>query len=172
MRLVTKEKQIIDKCLNGDRWAFKELYDLHKDRLYTIAIRMLNNRPDAEDALQNCFIRLFKHLDHFRFESTISTYLTRILMNCCYDIIEKKKNQPATGLDVLINIPAAVCDKSLQIDQAIRLLPEKMRACFILHNVEGFKQNEVAEILNITTGTVKAHVHQAKARLREMLKQE
>lgn len=144
------------------------IYEMHSTMLFSIAMRMLRSKEDAEDALQNTFIRLFDNVKNFRFQSKFSTYLTRILINCCYDHLNKRKND-ASEIDE--NLPGLLSqtDLSLSLEKAISLLPLKMRECFILFAVEGFKQKEIADILEISEGTVKAHVSQAKSKLRKLL---
>lgn len=144
------------------------IYEMHSTMLYSIAMRMLSSKEDAEDALQNAFIRLFNNIKKFRFQAKFSSYLTRILINCCYDSLNKRKldmqevDENVIGLDLQSEL-------SLSLEKAISLLPLKMRECFILFAVEGFKQSEIANTLEISEGTVKAHVSKAKVKLRKLL---
>jgi RNA polymerase sigma-70 factor, ECF subfamily len=163
-----REPELIKRCQQGEIAAFRDIYDLHSTMLYSIAMRMLQIKEDAEDALQNCFTNMYRGIGQFRGQSKFSSYLVRILMNCCYDILAKRRKdyeteQEHAALD-------SQSEWSLSLEKAITLLPLKMRECFILFAVEGFKQNEIADMLEISEGAVKAHIFQAKKKLREILK--
>lgn len=162
-------KKLITACRNGDINAYRAIYEQYGDMLYSIAFRLLGNKEDSEDALQNTFIKLYRHLDQFRFESKFSSYLVRILINTCHDLQNKRNGLLQIFETVEINQDQDQ-DMGLTLNKAIQMLPEKMRECFVLFAVEGFKQNEIAEMLEINEGTVKAHIFQAKAKLREIIK--
>jgi len=163
------DKDLILRCQKGDISAFNEIYNQHCTMLFSIAMRMLGTKEDAEDALQNCFIKLHKSIKQYRFQSKFSSYLVRILLNACYDLIGKRKkiNEPIENHDFSAS---NYQDLNLTLETAINILPLKMRACFILYAVEGFKQKEIAGSLKLSEGTVKAHVFQAKVKLRQLLK--
>ncbi|KAA3610181.1 MAG: RNA polymerase sigma factor [Calditrichaeota bacterium] len=163
------EQDLIARCQQGEINAFRELYDLHGTMLFSIAMRVLGKKEDAEDAMQNAFTRLFKNIGQFRFQSKFSSYLVRILINSCYDIIEKRK-QSFDSIDSIQQSTESFPDLKMALEKAITLLPLKMRECFILFAVQGFKQSEVAEMLEIKEGTVKAHIFQAKEKLKQTLK--
>jgi len=162
------EHEIIIRCQQGDIAAFKQIYEQHSIMLYSIALRMLGVKEDAEDALQNCFTRLYKNIKQYKGLSKFSSYLVKILINCCYDILNKRKRNMFDSRESLIMDEQN--EWSLSLEKAIGLLPLKMRECFILFAVEGFKQYEISEMLGITEGAVKAHIFQAKKKLRDILK--
>ena len=164
----TDDHKLVKRCQSGDRNAYHEIYKRYAAMLYSVAFRMLGRREDAEDAMQNTFVKLQRHIGQFQFKAKFSTYLVRILINACHDI-----NQQRNGLlqiyDNLEITHESHSDWNLTLEKAIRMLPLKMRECFILYAVEGFKQKEIAEMLETSEGTVKAHIFQAKAKLRETL---
>jgi RNA polymerase sigma-70 factor (ECF subfamily) len=164
------EQEIIKQCQSGDLHAFKIIYQLYRDGLYRTAYRMLGNREDTEDALQMTFIKLYGAINKFRGEAKLSTYIFRILFNVCHDLHRIKK----TGESCENKEPVFHPQNELQIhlDEAICALPDKMRACFMLFAIEGFKQDEIAEMLDVTVGTVKSHIFQAKEKLKQSLKGE
>jgi RNA polymerase sigma-70 factor, ECF subfamily len=164
------EQELILQCQAGKVAAFREVYNLHSTLLYSIAFRLLGKKEDAEDALQNTFSKLYKNIGQFRFQSKFSSYLVRILINGCYDIIEKRKHdfEPLENFELG---QANQTDLKLSLEKAIACLPLKMRESFILFAVEGFKQSEIAEVLEISEGTVKAHIFQARAKLKELLQE-
>ena len=164
------ERETIEACRRGDLDAYERLFREHWRRLLGVALRMLGDPADAEDAVQTAFIRLHRNIGRYRGEAGIGTYLMRILINVCHDMLRARKRrfelrppEPAPG-------PGP--DLRLQLEEAILTLPERMRACFVLHAVEGFPQKEIAEMLQIREGTVKAQVFQAKERLRALLTDE
>ena len=162
------EHEFIIRCQRGELKAFKRIYDTHSIMLYSIAVRMLGIKEDAEDAIQNCFIKLYRNIGQFKGESKFSSYLVKILMNCCYDILAKRKR----NFDA-VESPSVFNEEnewSLSLETAIAMLPIKMRECFILFAVQGFKQVEIADIMGISEGAVKAHIFQAKKKLRDTLK--
>lgn len=164
------EKRIIRRCQKHDVNAFKMLYDRYGQPLLSTALRMLGQQQDAEDAVQTAFLKLYRSIHNFRHDSRFSTYLFRILINVCFDLIEKRDRMRAQTLNV--ENPALKPHPELQLclEEAIQSLPDRMRACFVLYAVEGIKQDEIARILNITIGGVKSNIFQAKSRLRAFLR--
>jgi RNA polymerase sigma-70 factor (ECF subfamily) len=162
------EQEIINRCQSGDLRSFKIIYQAYWDGLYRVAYRMLGSREDCEDALQLTFIKLYKAIKKFRGESKLSTYTYRILLNVCHDLNRKRNIEKKSEHEEPIFKPQN--ELQIQLDEAIQSLPIKMRECFILFAVEGFKQDEIAEMLKVTVGTVKAHIFQAKVKLKESLK--
>jgi RNA polymerase sigma-70 factor, ECF subfamily len=166
-----KEAEIIARCRNGDTDSFRQIYDHFREPLFRVAFRMLGSKEDAEDALQMMFIKLYQNIQHFRGESKLSTYVYRILLHTCYDLRKTVKIQAGQPLQEKDLFYKPQNELQLQLEEAIQQLPDKMKECFILFAVEGFKQFEIAEILKISVGTVKAHIFQAKERLRDLLKE-
>lgn len=130
---------------------------------------MLSQQQDAEDALQITFLKLYRSLRNFRFDSSFGTYLFRIMVNVCFDIRKTRKLQKVELDEATLPAFQVNHDLQIQLEQAIRVLPERMRVCFVLFAIEGLKQNDIAEILELSVGAVKSHIFQAKARLRKLL---
>lgn len=166
------------RCLGGDVSAFEELYRQHAARLYSLACRMLGNRSDAEDLLQDIFLLAYRKLDHFRGESTLATWLYRLAMNVCLDHLRSRAARMGQVTDSLdddgrgIRAPAgsdSPPDRALvrlDLERGIAALPEGCRAAFLLHDVEGLEHHEIATILGIAEGTSKSQVHKARMKLR------
>jgi len=149
--------------------AYEIIYRRFEQPLLSMGLRMLGRREDAEDAVQMTFLKLYRSIGKFRFDSKFSSYLFRIMLNVCFDLIKKRTGEKS-GKREVDNAPhQPAVELRLQLDEAIRALPERMRACFVLFAVEELKQDEIAEMLNMRLGTVKAHIFQAKARLRALL---
>lgn len=164
------ENEIVKRCQSGDLHAFELVYQKYRDSLFRVAFRMLKSKEDCEDALQMTFIRLYKSMNNFRSEAKLSTYIFKILSNVCRDFYRKKRCINTDSQKELIFQPQN--ELQIHLDEAIQMLPDKMRECFILFAIEGFKQFEIAEMLDITVGTVKAHIFRAKEKLKESLKGE
>lgn len=162
------EQELLILCQQGDLKAFKKIYDNYSTLLHSVAMRMLGSKEDAEDAMQNCFGNLYRNIGQFKFQAKFSSYLVRILMNCCYDLLAKRKESFSVAIENPMD-SYSPDEWSLSLEKAIAMLPLKMRECFILFAVEGFKQTEIAEMLELSEGTVKAHIFQAKTKLRQIL---
>jgi RNA polymerase sigma factor (sigma-70 family) len=166
------DRETIRRCLAGDMSAYRLLYESHKDVLYNVALRIHRNEQDAEDSLQEAFVRIFKSLPRFRGECRFSTWVYKILMNTCLTKLRKTRH-PAESLDRLENRPPAgaggdVTAKMI-LEQEIANLPLGFRTVFVLFEVEGFSHDEIAKMLDITEGTSKSQLHKAKRVLRKRL---
>ena len=163
------ERMIVGRCQDGDIKAFELLYNHFEKPMYMFALRMLNSE-DAREALQITFIKLHKMIGNYRFQSKLSTYLFKILIHVCYDLQKKKKNSHLQLTEHYAESGYTNDNElKIQLEQAISNLPERMRECFVLFAVEGFKQDEIAEMLAISTGAVKAHIFKAKQKLKTIL---
>ena len=163
------ENEIIEKCKEGELSAYEMIYNRYEQPLLRTALSMLGQRQDAEDAVQMTFIRLYRGIRKFRHEAKFSTYLFRILMNVCFDQIEKKNKMKCQTLDTVNPSHSSGIDLQLQIKEAIDALPDQQKACFILFSIEERQQSEIAEIMGLSLGGVKSNIHHAKNRLRSML---
>lgn len=169
-------KESISKCVTGDVKEFKKLYQHYSIPLYHIAFRFLGNKHEAENAVQQCMINVYKNLSQFKAKSKFTSWIFRILFNVCYDILSKREKIITVDLQEEIVDYSDFkenSDKELSIELkiAINRLPDKMRSCFILSGVEGFKQREIAEMLDIREGTVKATLFKARIKLRDYLRE-
>lgn len=162
------ENLIIKNCQSGDLDAFEKVYRFYQKPLYHFALRMLGSHEDAEDAMQLTFLKLYRGIKGFKFKSKFSSYLTSILINACYDTLNKRKKEPAELNEEILPFKPTN-DLALDLEKAILLLPLRMRECFILFAVQGYEQSVIAEILKISVGSVKAHIFQAKQKLRQIL---
>ena len=164
------EQDLIRCCQRGEHRAFEALYHHYERPMLSLAYRMLGSQEEAEDALQDAFLKLYRKIGQYRFDAAFNTWLYRIVANTCYDRLKKRKRATPVPLDTVGEI--AVKDDArmrVQIQAAIDSLPPKMKASFVLYAQEGRTQRDIAEILGTKEGTVKAHVFRAKERLREIL---
>lgn len=163
------EEVIVQRCRKGDLTAYRLLYDRYSHTFLRTALRMLSRQQDAEDAVQETFLKLHRGIHHYRSGSKLSSYMFRILLNCCYDIL-RKRGKESTGDPELAGLSShPTSELRFSIEQAIAALPAKMRACFILFAVEGLKLEEIAQVMETSAGGVKANIHRARAKLRDWL---
>lgn len=173
---IASDQQLIQRCLSGELSAYKELYDQHKEIMYNTAWRMLRNVADAEDALQETFIRIFKALPGFKGECKLSTWIYKILLNTCFSVLKQKKSSAERGLNLLRDELPNSTElhenplNNIILEQEISSLPVGYRSVFVLHEVEGFSHEEIAEMLEITVGTSKSQLFKAKKMLQKRLK--
>lgn len=162
------ENEVIRRCQAGDVQAFEQLYLQHAPALLAVAGRLLNDRQDAQDAVQTAFVKLYSALPRFRGEARFSTYMYRILLNACFDLLHKKRRTENLEVCTAVSVQPD-WDLAMQLEQAIAQLPERMRACFVLFAVEQWPYQDIAEALNLSLGGVKATIFQARRRLRQWL---
>ena len=168
----------------GDAAAFERIYRLHSRRVYSLCLRMAGNPTEAEDLTQDVFLQLFRKIGTFRGESAFSTWLHRMSVNIVL-MGFRKKPKAETSLQSLTNpeeesgrSPEEFGRPDLRLDgvidrvtlqAAISELAPGYRAMFILHDIEGYKHEEIAQILGCTPGNSKSQTHKARIRLRELL---
>ena len=163
---------------SGDRRAFERLYKAHVNRVFTLCTRMCGSRVRGEELTQDVFVRTWEKLPQFRGESSFSTWIHRIAVNI---VLTDRKNEGRARLrmkedddDVGEGIFAAAATMPRDADRmdlaaAIDSLPPGARQIFVLHDVEGYKHEEIAQLCGITAGGSKAQLHRARLLLREAL---
>ncbi len=164
---------------SGDRRAFERLYRTHLNHVYSICVRMCGNRTRAEELTQDVFVRVWEKLPLFRGESAFSTWLHRLAVNVVLNARkvegrERSRAAPASdeGDETQEMFGAAEptpITERMDLEAAIATLPPGARRVFVLHDVEGFKHEEIAEMLGVTSGGSKAQLHRARMLLREAL---
>lgn len=165
----SKHFNLIKRCQEGDISAFKEIYEDEKIRLYNVALRICGSREDAEDCIQEAFVKIYRSIETFKFESAFSTWIHRILVNTC--LTHKNKNQISYELfDEPTAEPKMEYHLLESLEKEISKLTEGYKSVFVLYEVEGFNHNEISEMLNITVGTSKSRLSRSKEILREKLK--
>ena len=164
-------------CQAGDLRAFERLYHLHGSRMKSIARNLLGTASDAEDAVQDTFLKIQRSINSFRGQSSFATWSFRILINTCYDArrsrVRKKEvaqDQPE-GEAPRPEPRAAVAHPSLRLalERALAQLTRHQRDVFLLYEVEGFRHSEIASVLDISETASKNTLFQAKRNLRQML---
>ena len=170
---------LVQRCRRGELAAFTELFDSYQARAYRLAIAILHDPHDAEDAVQDVFVRVFERIRDYRGESAFSTWLTAIVVNRCRDKLRKRKVRRALSLDRLRG-QAGKDDlvetverrqKQRTLWALVDRLDDKHRLPVILHYHEGLPCKEVARALGLRTSTVYSRLNTARVRLRAMLQE-
>ena len=158
----------------GDRRAFERLYRAHVDRVYALCVRMVSDRGLAEELTQDVFVRAWEKLALFRGESSFGTWIHRLTVNLVLNRRDsdgrrdRRLVDDADAVEALPSRPLAPGDR-MDLDKAIAGLPPGARRVFVLHDVEGYRHEEIADLLGITSGGSKAQLHRARLLLREAL---
>jgi len=164
--------QLIEECKKGSSKAQFMLYSQYSKAMYNLAFRMMNNREDAEDILQESFTDCFLNLGKFRYESTLGAWIKTILINKCINQLKKKKIDlvfyDMLPSDITENEDEAVYDTS-KIFKGIEKLPDGYRVILTLYLLEGFDHTEISGILGISESTSKSQYSRAKEKLRLIL---
>ncbi len=167
------DRELVDAVLRyKDEPAFRELYRRHTPRLFMLVARLLSRDDrEAEDVVQEVWIRAFENLGRFEWNSSFSTWLTGIGLNRVRDRIRRYGRSRETAVDVVpdIAVASAPHETRIDLDRLIGRLPDDLRMVLVLHDVEGMKHREIAEHLDIPEGTSKTHLSNARRRLRAMM---
>ncbi|MBL8983308.1 MAG: sigma-70 family RNA polymerase sigma factor [Gemmatimonadetes bacterium] len=169
------ERALVARAAAGEPDAQRALYDAHVDRVYRLAYRMAGDDDLARDFTQDAFIRAFGKLGEFRGESAFGTWLHTIAVSVALNGLRKVKRLRTreTGMDEVESLGTtprrADPDLRERLHAAIDALPTGYRTVFVMHDVEGFTHEEIGRALGIETGTSKAQLFRARARLRERL---
>lgn len=183
------ERSLLRRLRDRDERAFRELLELHRDRVFNITFRMLGNRAEAEDVAQEVFITVFKTVDQFREQSKFSTWLYRVAVNHCKNRIKylarrhdrdrdelDETSQQANGAIAGPPVRMPQPDRALEGAQMERLLQEAIgtldddhRIVVVLRDIEDLSIEEICDITGLPDGTVKSRLHRARLALRKKL---
>ncbi len=174
MRIPDEERALVAAAQAGDQGAFAGLVRLHQRRAYLVARAIVTVHEDAEDALQDGFVRAFQALDRFDPTQTFSAWLNRIVANAALDLMRRRKVRSAEELSDALGSPfkdpAESAELRERLTKALAKLPERARSVIVLHDVEGYTHVEIGKMLGIPGGTARSDLHHARQRLRELLK--
>jgi RNA polymerase sigma-70 factor (ECF subfamily) len=178
------EAEAIQRARNGDREVFEYLYRLHSRRVYAVCLRMVGNTAEAEDLTQETFLLLLRKIHTFRGESAFSTWLHRLAVNLVLMRL-RKKSPPIVSIEAASDPDDEIASPSIDIgapdlllegsidrinlERCLKRLPAGYRAIFVLHDIQGYQHNEIAEIMGRSVGVSKSQLHKARTRLRELL---
>jgi RNA polymerase sigma factor (sigma-70 family) len=167
------DRELADAILYySEERAFRELYRRHTPRLLGFVGRLLGRSDaEAEDAIQETWLRVCRSLDRFRWESNFSTWLLGIGLNVVRDEIRRGARSIEIGMEDFPDPPAQASfnDERIDLERSIEILPDGYRMVLVLHDVEGMKHEEIAQRLDITVGTSKSQLSKARRALRGLL---
>ena len=176
------EAQAIAGCISGDPDSFQTLYELHKQRVYSLCLRMIHNSAEAEDLTQEAFMQLFRKIGTFRGDSAFSTWMHRLTVNIVLMRI-RKKSLDQVSLDHEADDTQELPKKQygsndthllglvdrVTLEKAIAALPKGYKTVFVLHDIEGYGHNEIAKLIGCSVGNSKSQLFKARRKLRSYL---
>jgi RNA polymerase sigma-70 factor (ECF subfamily) len=184
------ELWLVEQSRNGDVDAFEELIKDYKKIAYNIALRVLRNVEDAEDASQEALIKVYKSIQNFNMQSSFKSWMYRIVVNTCIDF-KRKKSINAVSIDENIDLggnkefqieiaddtnnPDILIEKNFNsklISDAVGRLEDDFKTIIILRDIQGFSYSEISEMLSCNLGTVKSRLNRARKSLKEILENE
>lgn len=184
-----EDEVVIRSAQEGDIEAFEEIVEQYQSMIYNLSYRMLGNPDDALDASQEVFIKIYKSIDKFKFDSKFSTWVYRITNNYCLDIIRKNKNtavsiekdietddghihreMPDEGISVENSVVRS--EKIELVRKAILKLPDEYRTVIVLRDLEGESYTDIASILSLPEGTVKSRINRGRRELKNILERD
>ncbi len=169
------DQELITRIRAGDPAAERALYEAHVERVYRLTYRITGDGDTAQDCTQETFIKAFGRLETFRGESTLGTWMGSIAISVALTHVRssKRRGEREVDLDEAHHVGTTVrhADPDLKerLHRAIDELPEGYRTVFVLHDVEGYTHDEIGTMLGVQSGTSKAQLFRARARLRERL---
>ena len=170
------EDDLIQKCCDGDRIAYRELYDLFAGELMAISLRYMKSAQEAEDVLQDSFIKVFKNLASFDRRASLKTWITRIVINTALNKLRKEHNKYDWDISEADNAYADFLPLHefhfKELIALIQQLPTGCKAVFNLYAIEGYNHQEIADMLEISAGTSKSQYHRAKGLLQNLIASE
>ena len=177
------EAEAISRAQAGEEASFEALYTLHKNRVYSLCLRMTSDCSRAEDLTQEAFLQLYRKIGSFRGESAFATWLHRLTVNIVLMAFRKKglletsleeslepwsEDGPVREYGAADRVLHGAVDR-ITLQRAITELPPGYRMIFLLHDVEGFEHNEIAKMLGCSIGNSKSQLHKARMKLRGLL---
>ncbi|MEW6434867.1 MAG: sigma-70 family RNA polymerase sigma factor [Myxococcota bacterium] len=190
--MATDDLTLVQRVRTGDQRAFKLLVERYQRKVYAVAVGMLKDREEARDVAQEAFVKVYKYLDHFKGDASFYTWLYRITVNICIDVLRRKgsakgddhvefdesvkfdtseANIGALGTRLGTNPQKSALRRELadRITAAIQQIPEAHRQILLLREVEGMSYEELARTLNIPKGTVMSRLFHARLKMQKIL---
>lgn len=168
------DAQSLHAFLEGDPRGFEELVRRHESRVYNLCLRMLGRPEDARDATQDAFLAVLRKAAGFRGQAAFTTWLHRIAVNACYDLLRKSSRAPLLAEEPPEPVAAApdhadAAAQAIDVQRALLQVPPDFRAVLILADVQDLPYEEVAAILDLPVGTVKSRLHRGRVALADAL---
>jgi RNA polymerase sigma-70 factor (ECF subfamily) len=169
------DTELLARHAGGDAAAFGVLVARHRDRAWAVALRTLGDPSDAADAVQDAFVKAYRTAGAFRGDALFSTWLHRIVVNACLDLMRRSKVRPSVPLDETAAALADPADPQGRLDlghdvvTALRRIAPDQRIAIVLVDLEGYSVEEAAAALDVPTGTVKSRCHRGRIQLATLL---
>jgi RNA polymerase sigma-70 factor (ECF subfamily) len=171
-----RDEDLILRYLQGEAQAFAVLVTRHESRVFNVALRVLGDPDDARDATQDTFLTVVRKLSQFRGDAAFTTWLHRVTVNACYDILRKRRRQPMLRLVPEGDEPtpdfgppvedhADATIGSIDVARALQQIPEEYRVVLVLADVQDLPYEEISRVLDVPIGTVKSRVHRGRIAL-------
>lgn len=173
--LTSEDKQLLQECLKGNQNAQARLYRQYVQAMFNLVVRMVPTRVEAEDIIQEVFVKVFQKLDTFKGEATLGAWIKRIAINTALGHLRKKGKINIVELETQREYIEEVQEEPTNYDMkrihhAIKQLPDGCRVIFNLYLLEGYRHQEIAQLLGVSESTSKTQYHRAKVLLRKILK--
>lgn len=179
--------ELVDEAIKGDQNAFTQLSNRYRSQIYSLLLKMVRNKEEAEDLAQEAFLKAFNAISTFNKEYAFSTWLYKIAINNCIDFLRKKKFKTKSidrpietkSGEIKYDLPDSSYnperrilrkEMSAMIQHAIKALPEKYKTVIVLRHIQSKSYEEIAAILDVPLGTVKARIFRAREMLKRSLK--
>jgi RNA polymerase sigma-70 factor (ECF subfamily) len=166
------DRELIQRVIElGDERAFRELYRRHTPRVYALVVRVLESEPDADDVVQETWLRALRAVPSFRWEACFSSWLAAIALNCARGLRRRDRRWSTTQLpdDAASRASWRATEARLDLERALQRVPPGYRAVLTLYDLEGRPHEEIAQRLGIAIGTSKSQLHHARRFLRTLL---
>jgi RNA polymerase sigma-70 factor (ECF subfamily) len=171
-----RDEDLVRRYLSGDTPAFGVLVERHQTRVYNVALRVLGNAEDARDATQDAFLSALRKLGSFRGDAAFTTWMHRVTVNACYDLLRKQRRQPLLRLATEEGEPvpetgpaqpdhADASAGSIDAARALAQIPDEFRFALVLADLQDLPYDQIARILDVPVGTVKSRVHRGRIAL-------
>lgn len=175
-----RDEDLVRRFQAGDRGAFAALVARHERRVYNLALRMTGREEDARDATQDAFLAALRKLHTFRGEAAFTTWMHRVTVNACYDLLRKRQRAPlpleARGAEDDRPPPeppapdhAEEVGTAIDVRRALLQVPEEFRAVLVLCDIQDLSYEEAAHVLGVPVGTVKSRLHRGRVALGRLL---
>lgn len=169
MTTAAQDSELLARVVDGDHDAFNQIMRNHEDRVFSVCLRIMGNREQALDATQETFLTAFRKADQFKGNSALGTWIYRIAVNTCYDMLRKQKRRRTDPIPEHLDPADYSAEDAVQsaalrpeIRAALAAIPEDFRSAIVLSDIEGMGLPEVAEVLDIPVGTVKSRVFRGR----------
>ncbi len=191
--MATDDLTLVKRVRDGDQRAFKLLVERYQRKVYAVALGMLKDKEEAMDVSQEAFVKVYKYLDHFKGDASFYTWLYRITVNICIDIIRKRAGAGGESVEFDETLPMDVSEANIgalgsrlgtnpqksalrrelaeKIQEALASVPEKHRAILLLREIEGMSYEDLSRTLDIPKGTVMSRLFHARAKVQKILSQ-